>query len=497
MLFSPLKQLHKTAILLVGAIIAAFASYNTHQLLVEYEIPTIWIFVVVILELTAVTTVIKSLVLVLQTHILFIDMPDPDNYAAALLRAHQSKMNDNLVAVWGRWVLKCLGFPMCPLYIVCGGRRVNLGLAHKNTNGRFFDESTKSWVKWDFNQPIGQLMADKDIMWDPNTIEDSSLVLKKNMFDLDCILRSAGFSDYVLVTGHIAKEIPLSYSHHADEWRFYDNVKKCWVTPDEYDQLSNRRCNESDDSQNFDERRKLARQFINQLTGVSDFESNPTGLHWLSLDQFLSLLSKYFTIDITMAGPATDMAYLVKKSSSWTHDVKKINAMWAVCELGLNTGKMNVCGMNFNEAADLQSAEYLSPKYFLNSTFSFLPTETCKLTPHFKVTQKMAEHIDVLQCLADKIALWTHVKGGRTEPLFDYFICESPDITETLHKMGLIKVFVSPKTHEGYMILSPSENETVFTAWVNPSEMFRVFTWGKNKISFNGNHWSNAKIGVK
>ena len=106
----------------------------------------------------------------------------------------------------------------------------------------------------------------------------------------------------------------------------------------------------------------------------------------------------------------------------------------------------------------------------------------------------MAEETRVLQCIKDKIALWTHVKGGKTEPLFDYFICESPDMMETLLKMGLIRVFVIPKMHEGYMILSPSECETKFTAWVNPSEMFRVFIKGKSKIYFDGNHWSFAKV---
>lgn len=106
----------------------------------------------------------------------------------------------------------------------------------------------------------------------------------------------------------------------------------------------------------------------------------------------------------------------------------------------------------------------------------------------------MAEEMRVLQCVKDKIAIWTHVKGGKTEPLFDYFICESPNMTETLFKMGLIKVFVIPKIHDGYLILSPCKSKTRFTAWVNPNEMFRVFTWGKCKISFDGNHWSTAKV---
>ncbi|KAL9963110.1 hypothetical protein ACROYT_G032285, partial [Oculina patagonica] len=441
-----------------------------------------------------IATIVKMLISVLRTRVIFIDMPDPDNYAAVLLRAHQSKEINNWLAVVGRWVLQRLGHPLCPLYIVCGGRRVNLGLAHKNTTERFFDQSTKTWLEWDFHRHIGPLPADEAIMKDPKTVEDSALVLKKNMFDLDCILQTAGYSDYVLVKGHIAKQIPLSYSHHADEWRFYNNVEKHWVTTNEYDQLSDERCNEFYKFQDFDQRRKLARHSMNQLTGVSNFESSSTGSHWLSLDQLHKLLLKYMTIDITMAGPATDMAYLVDKSLNWTRNVRKINAMWAVCELGPNTGKMNVCGLNFNEAADVQAAQYLSSKHFPNAAFSFLPTETCKLTPQFKVTCKMAERIDVLRCLVDKIALWTHVKGGQTEPLFDYFICESLDITTTLQKMGLVKVFVIPNADKGYMILSPSTNETLFTAWVNPSEMFRVFSWGQNNISFNGSHWSSAKV---
>lgn len=489
---SPLNQLQKPAILLGGAIVA-FVLFVTRQP-VESEINSIWVTLVLILVFSSVVAIIKSLTFVLCTHVLFIDMPDPDNYAAALLRSHQSKMNDNLLARIGRKVLKSFGLSFCPLYIVCAGRRVNLGLAHKNAHGRFFDESAKCWLNWDPNEHIGQLAADKDITCDSKTIEDSFLVLKKNMFDLDCILHSAGFADYILVKGHIAKEIPLSYSHHADEWRFYNNVKKSWVSLAEYDQLSDRRCDESDDSQDFEQRRKLAHHIINKLTGASDFASSCFGSHWLSLDQFHTLLSKYSKIGLTVAGPATDMAYLVKKVSSWTGNVREISAMWAVCELGFNTGKMNVCGMNFNEAADLESAECLSPNYFSNATFSFLPTETCKLTPQFKVTQEMAEETRLLQCIKDKIALWTHVKGGKTEPLFDYFICESPDMMETLLKMGLIRVFVIPKMHEGYMILSPSECETKFTAWVNPSEMFRVFIQGKSKIYFDGNHWSSAKV---
>ena len=281
---SPLNQLQKPAILLGGAIVA-FVLFVTRQP-VESEINSIWVTLVLILVFSSVVVIIKSLTFVLCTHVLFIDMPDPDNYAAALLRSHQSKMNDNLLARIGRKVLKSFGLSFCPLYIVCAGRRVNLGLAHKNAHGRFFDESAKCWLNWDPNEHIGQLAADKDITCDSKTIEDSFLVLKKNMFDLDCILHSAGFADYILVRGHIAKEIPLSYSHHADEWRFYNNVKKSWVSLAEYDQLSDRRCDESDDSQDFEQRRKLAHHIINKLTGASDFASSCFGSHWLSLDQF-------------------------------------------------------------------------------------------------------------------------------------------------------------------------------------------------------------------
>lgn len=490
MSWSQLTRLcQKAPVWLIG-VPGAIIIYTTQQQIVGYEFPTIWISVV--LTVAVIATIVKTLISVLRTHVIFIDMPDPDNYAAVLLRAHQSKEMNNWLTVVGRWVSQRLGHPFCPLYIVCGGRRVNLGLVHKNSNNRFFDQSTKSWLEWDFHQHIGPLPADEAIIYDPKTVQDSVLVLKKNMFDLDCILQTAGYSDYVLVVGYIAKQIPLSYSHHADEWRFYNNVEKHWVTTNEYDQLSDERCNEFDKLQNFDQRRKLARQFMNHLTGVTDFESSSIGSHWLSLEQLHTLLLKNATIDITMAGPATDMAYLVDKSSNWTRNVRKINAMWAVCELGPNTGKMNVCGFNFNEAADVQAAQYLSSKYFPNAMFSFLPTETCKLTPQFKVTCKMAERINVLRCLVDKIALWTHVKGGQTEPLFDYFVCESLEITKALHKMGLIKVFVIPNTTKGYMILSPSANETLFNAWVNPSEMFRVFNWGQNK--FSGTHWSSAKV---
>ena len=497
MLWSQLKihVLHATPLCVINAIGASFI-YLVHQLIIESEFWTFWILILIIVVI-AMFTFRKTLMSVLNTHVIFIDMPDPDNYAAVLLRAYQNKRTNDWLRIASQRVLKRLGYPLCPLYIVCGGRRVNLGLAHKNTNSRFFDQSSRSWLKWDIHQHIGTLTADETILHDPTTIEDSALVLKKNMFDLDCILHTAGYSDYVLVKGHIAKQIPLSYSHHADEWRFYNNIEKHWVSTDEYDQLSDRRCNESDTTQNFDQRRKLAHRLIDQLTGESDFESSSIGSHWLSLDQLHTLLCKYYSaIDITMAGPATDLAYLVDKSSCWAPNVSKICAMWAVCELGQNTGKMNVCGMNFNEAADLQDAQYLTSKRFPNAIFSFLPTETCKLTPQFKVTHNMAEGIDVLKCLADKITLWTHVKGGQVEPLFDYFICESPDIAEALYKMGLIKVYVIPNSNKGYMILSPSADKTSFSAWVNPKEMFRNFTWGENKISFNGTHWFNAKVFV-
>ena len=321
-----------------------------------YDFPTIWISVAVTVGVGAIFVTTLIFMLTRSTRVIFIDMPDPNNYAAALLQANESKGTTNRLAVVGRWVLKRFGYPLCPLYIVCSGRRVNLGLAHKNTNNRFFDQSTMSWLKWDCHQHVGPLSADEAITYDPQTVEDSTLVLKKNMFDLDCILQTAGYTDYVLVVGHIAKQIPLSYSHHADEWRFYNNVKKHWVTRSQYDQLSNKRCNAFDKTQNFDKRRKLARQIINQFTGLSDFESSSTGSHWLSLDQLHAVLHKYATIDITMAGPATEMAYLVDKSSNWTQNVTKINTMWAVCELGPNTGKMNVCGINFNKAADVQDA---------------------------------------------------------------------------------------------------------------------------------------------
>ena len=486
---------HATPFWVISITGASFI-YLVHQLIMESKFWTSWILMVIILVI-AMVTFTKKLMSVLWTHVIFIDMPDPDNYAAVLLRACQNKGTNDWLRVAGKWVLQRMGFPLCPLYIVCGGRRVNLGLAHKNTNNKFFDQSSMSWLKWDFHQHIGTLTADEAIVNDPKTIQDSALVLKKNMFDLDCILHNAGYSDYVLVKGNIAKQIPLSYSHHADEWRFYNNVEKHWVSTDEYDQWSDQRCNESDITQNFEQRRKLARLFIDRLSGVSDFESSSIGSHWLTLDQLHTLLCNYYSaINITMAGPATDLAYLVDKSSCWTENVSKICAMWAVCELGQNTGRMNVCGMNFNKAADLQDAQYMTPKHFPNALFSFLPTETCKLTPQFKVTHSMAARIDVLQCVADKIALWTHIKDGQAEPLFDHFICESPDITAALHKMGLIKVYVTPNTNEGYMILSPSPDKTSFRAWVNPKEMFRNFTWGKNKISFNGTHWSYAKVVV-
>lgn len=346
-------------------------------------------------------------------------------------------------------------------------------------------------MNWDFRRHVGTLPADEAVMNDRGTTEDSALVLKKNMYDLECILRCAGFTEFVLVTGHIASQIPLSYSHHADEWRFYDNCHNCWVTPYEYDQLSNKRCDESDVFQNFDQRRKLARQFINQLTGINDFALDSVGSHWLTLDQLYPVLCRYSTVHMTVGGPATDVAYLVEKSSTWTRNVNTISAMWAVCDLGQNTGKMNLCGMNFNEAADRKSAKYLSSDFFPNAMFSLLPTETCKLTPGFKVSEEMAERIDILRPLAGKITLWSHAKGGCTEPLFDYFICESPDIIAALQKLGLIKVFVTLVARK-CAVLSPSEAETQFAAWVN-TNMFTEFTWGPNDDKFDGTHWCSAK----
>ena len=435
------------------------AIYSVQQTFVEYEILAILILITAIIGFIIII-IMEGLGVALSTHVIFIDMPDPDNYAAALLRADQTKPINHWLAMAARWMLWRLGFHLCPLYIVCGGRRVNLGLAHKNTDGRFFDESTQSYLVWDFRRHVDTLPADKAIVNDPETIEDSALVLSKNMFDLECILRCAGYSEFVLVTGHIAQQIPLSYSHHADEWRFYSNVDNSWVTPVEYDLLSDRRCVEANESQTFDQRRKLARQFIKQLTGFDDFESSSVGSHWLTLDQLRAELFRYSTVDITVGGPATDVAYLVEQSSGWTRNVNTVSAMWAVCDLGKNTGKMNLCGMNFNEAADTHAAKYLCPSFFPNAMFSFLPTETCKLTSDFKVTQEMAEGIDILRCLAGKIALWSHVKAGRTEPLFDYFICESPEIIATLHKMGLVKAFVTLDTStKGFSVLSPSKTE--------------------------------------
>ena len=100
----------------------------------------------------------------------------------------------------------------------------------------------------------------------------------------------------------------------------------------------------------------------------------------------------------------------------------------------------------------------------------------------------------MLQYLADKIVLWDHVSGGWNESLFDCLICEYLDISTKLQEFGLIKVFVIPNINKGYMILSPSANETLFTAWVSPNEMFRVFSWGQKKIYFNGTHWASAKV---
>ena len=63
----------------------------------ESEINSIWVTLVLILVFSSVVAIIKSLTFVLCTHVLFIDMPDPDNYAAALLRSHQS-----LLEIFGR-----------------------------------------------------------------------------------------------------------------------------------------------------------------------------------------------------------------------------------------------------------------------------------------------------------------------------------------------------------------------------------------------------------
>lgn len=485
-----LRQPYSATFLYIGSSCAiVVALYSAHHFHILFECTILFLMMAIIGFSTII--IVKRVGVALSTHIIFIDMPDPDNYAAVLLRAHQSQSSDHCLAVAGRWILRRLGFPLSPLYIVCGGRRVNLGLAHKNTNGTFFDESSQSYVNWDFRRHVGTLPADEAVMNDRGTTEDSALVLKKNMYDLECILRCAGFTEFVLVTGHIASQIPLSYSHHADEWRFYDNCHNCWVTPYEYDQLSNKRCDESDVFQNFDQRRKLARQFINQLTGINDFALDSVGSHWLTLDQLYPVLCRYSTVHMTVGGPATDVAYLVEKSSTWTRNVNTISAMWAVFDLGQNTGKMNLCGMNFNEAADRKSAKYLSSDFFPNAMFSLLPTETCKLTPGFKVSEEMAERIDILRPLAGKITLWSHAKGGCTEPLFDYFICESPDIIAALQKLGLIKVFVTLVARK-CAVLSPSEAETQFTAWVN-TNMFTEFTWGPNDDKFVGTHWCSAK----
>lgn len=106
---SPLNQMFKPAICL-GGVIIAFGLYSTRQVPMEFKFQILGL----ILLFTFVIIFVKSLILVLCTYVLFIDMPDPDNYAAALLRTYQSKMNDNLLSRVGRKILKSLGLSLSP-----------------------------------------------------------------------------------------------------------------------------------------------------------------------------------------------------------------------------------------------------------------------------------------------------------------------------------------------------------------------------------------------
>lgn len=155
-----LRQPYSATFLYIGSSCAiVVALYSAHHFHILFECTILFLMMAIIGFSTII--IVKRVGVVLSTHIIFIDMPDPDNYAAVLLRAHQSQSSDHCLAVAGRWILRRLGFPLSPLYIVCGGRRVNLGLAHKNTNGRFFDESSQSYVNWDFRRHVGTLPADE------------------------------------------------------------------------------------------------------------------------------------------------------------------------------------------------------------------------------------------------------------------------------------------------------------------------------------------------
>ena len=329
--------------------------------------------------------------------LVFIDMPDPDNFVCALAtyKLLISKLPDPKDRV---------------LHCIISGRPTNL--EQKSLTPKELRARLKAGAN------IGDLL--KRSPTEVDNAEHSCRVLEDGAVSLARFLEQHGVKKgmYQIYNGGIAPNAPVSHRMHAREFLFDrgdlidpKRPEGSIITSQEYYKLV----------QHFDDiedPKGRAKAVLNILRRAKEKH-----LFRPLTDLMPNIVGKPVTL--ILGGPATGVMKLIKDATYGTTFLRQIHSLHGMFGAWDNAkpGSFNLFPNQFNIAADIEAAQDLLIRQKLDFPMFLVPTETCKDKRLSVTPEKLRDVFKDVKMDSDMIVnmyqLWFDIQGRRPFFIFD------------------------------------------------------------------------------
>ena len=330
--------------------------------------------------------------------LVFIDMPDPDNFVCALAtyKLLISKFPDPKDRV---------------LHCVISGRPTNL--EQKSLTPKELGSRLRAGAN------IGDLL--KRSPTEVDNAEHSCRVLEDGAVSLAKFLEKHGIKkgEYQIYNGGIAPNAPVSHRMHAREFLFdrgdlVDPKRPdgTIITSQEYYKL----VQHFDDIEDPKGRAKAALNILRRAKEKHLFRP--------LCDLMPNIVGRQ--LKLILGGPATGIMKLIKDAQYGTTFLNQIHSLHGMYGAWDNAkpGSFNLFPNQFNIAADIEAAQDLLIRQKLDFPMYFVPTETCKDKRLSVTPDKLREVLKDIDgankdVIVNMYQLWFDIQGRRPFFIFD------------------------------------------------------------------------------
>jgi inosine-uridine nucleoside N-ribohydrolase len=344
-----------------------------------------------------------------------LDRPDPDNFAALLVRLGQRRSKRHNKTN--------------PLHVVLVGRRFSSKLSPAVLNAETGLMEIEVWEKEKEAKivsvepkEIGKYV--KQAAWEAECWDEDEEELLMGLYAAHvraCLHDFVEGDEYLLYHGGVARLAGLSSAVHSLDFEFLRDPKceSFDLTP-AADLAS---FNQTWRSMTEEER---ADHFLARACAPSEEQTKL--LHLTAFTRFC-MARPNVPIKLTVASPLTAVATTFKNKPALAERVAYVAAM-----SGAWDGSQNLLGTCFNNAVDYEASKTcfggdLFPNLFPNARILLVPTETCKMGP-FALSAETIRSLTTQQnatqtqthtqkAMADGVEQWTGLKRGVPQALFD------------------------------------------------------------------------------